>query len=291
MGWLVMVGALALGIAVVVAVVLYRQRPDWPLHQLHELRALLQHARELAAQTHIASSDYQHLLSQIRQLHHLAPQAQKPMYRLLFHHLHALPQYDEVTQARMKNRALQHIIYLVDEAVPPFLIAHNDEASLSHYQHVWYAVLELLQARQRYSYASIQLHKATPNASQSLNLQQQILVKRLCQLQHLNLEDSLNTEIDRLTSQLSTDAERALATEAPLATEKSLATEKPLADKTPLASRLALSQRVNAVILTVLDNCLADLLAGFPAPQDDIFNTLSPLHEPRNSAKQTALNR
>lgn len=279
MGWLVIVGALALGVAVMVAVVLYRQRPDWPLHQLHELRALLQHSRDLAAQTHIAPSDYQRLLSQIRQLHHLAPQAQKPMYRLLFHHLHALPQYDEITQARMKNRALQHIIYLVDEAVPPLLIAHNDEASLSHYQQVWYAVLDLLQARQRFSYASIQLHKATPNASQSLNLQQQILVKRLCQLQHLNIEGSLSAEIDRLVSLLRSDDEQTLATDTPLASE------------TPLASRLALSQHVNAVILTMLDNCLADLLGRFPAPQDDIFNTLSPLHEPRDSAKQTALNR
>ncbi|WP_025672823.1 hypothetical protein [Salinivibrio socompensis] len=272
MGWLVMVGALALGVAVVVAVGLYRQRPDWQLHHLHELRALLQHSCDLVTQTRINPSDYQQLMSQTRQLHHLAPQAQKPMYRLLFHHLHALPQYDEVTQARMKNRALQHIIYLVDEAVPPVLIAHDDEVSLSHYQQVWYAVLELLQARQRFSYASIQLHKATPNASQSLRLQQQLLAKRLCQLQRLNIGEMLSSEIAHLVAQLDTTAER------------SLATEKPLADETPLASRLALSQQVNAVMLTVLDNFLADLLARFPAPQDDIFNTLSPLNEPRNSA-------
>ncbi|MPS32062.1 MULTISPECIES: hypothetical protein [unclassified Salinivibrio] len=258
MGWLVMIGILALTIASVVAVIVFRQRPDWRLHQLHELRALLQHAGYLATQPRVDPYDYQRLLDQTRQLHHLAPHAQKPMYRLFFHHLHALPQYDDVTQAKMKNRALQHLAYLVDEAIPPVLIACGDDHTLSSYQQIWYAVLELLQARQRFSYASIQLENATPNAHQSLSLQQQILTKRLAQLRDLELGDAFTDKIDQVISQL--DDVHTLS----------------------LNRRLALAQQVNAVMLDALDTFLATLLARFPTPEDDIFNTLSPINDPHH---------
>ncbi|WBA15697.1 hypothetical protein [Salinivibrio proteolyticus] len=252
MEWLLMVGTLALSIAVVVAVQLFRQRPDLHLHQLHELRVLLQHAQHLATQPSISSDDYQVLLSQTRHLHQLAPQAQKPMYRLFFHHLHALPSYDNDTQTRMKNRALQHIVYLVDEAVPPALIAQRDDTRLESYQQIWYTILELLQARQRYSHAAYQEQQSARNAQQSLTLHQQILAKRLRQLQALSLADDIQKEITQVLNQLAQS------------------------EQLPFEHKVALSQRVNRIMLHVLDSFIARVLTRYPCQHDDALSPIAP---------------